>query len=107
MTNNYSKDPKQAMAQFVASLPDDKKRAIRSSHLATLRSYAKRVLLEKDFLSPDEESDKELRLREFSAIGISFEMTDKEVAELLYKGLFESHEDCHCPRCGASEGTFL
>ena len=37
MTNNYSKDPKQAMAQFVASLPDDKKRAIMSSGPTSLK----------------------------------------------------------------------
>ena len=107
MTTNNPKDPKQAMAQFVASLGDDKKRAIMSSHLAALRLYAKRVLLEEDFLSPDEEGDKELRFREFSAIGNSFEMTDKDVAALLYKGLFKSDEDCPCPKCRASKGTYL
>ena len=70
-------------------------------HLDVLRKYAKRVFVEHDMLSPEEYDDKETRFREFAAIGGSFNLTEREMVRLLFKGLFPASPNCDCPTCRA------
>jgi len=54
--------------------------------LATLRSYASRVLVQDDPLSSSEEQDKSLRMSQFFRMGADYRCTEKEMVGLVYEG---------------------
>ena len=54
--------------------------------LATLRSYAKRVLVQDDPLSLSEELAKSLRMSRFFRMGADYKCTEKEMVGLIYEG---------------------
>ena len=54
--------------------------------LATLRSYAKRVLVQDDPLSLSEEQAKSLRMSQFFRMGADYKCTEKEMVGLVYEG---------------------
>ena len=54
--------------------------------LATLRSYASRVLVQDDPLSLSEEQDKSLRMSQFFRMGADYRCTEKEMVGLVYEG---------------------
>ena len=85
MTYLILADPKKTMAQ----------------HQTTLRHYAKRVVLQGEILSPQEEHARMQQMREYMAIGHSFGLTPKEFVAVLYRGLFVSRRGCGCPNCRA------
>ena len=60
-------DPKQLMAE----------------HLSTLRQYAKRLLVQDDPLSSAEDADRASRMREYLAVGASFQLTEHEMVDHL------------------------
>jgi hypothetical protein len=77
-------------------------KALVVEHVATLREYAKRVLLRQGSLTPLEEDDRASRLREFLAIGSSFKLTHREMVVLLFRGLMgpkPGMPSCGCPTC--------
>ena len=51
--------------------------------LATLRSYAKRVLLQGDLLTLSEAQDKSSRMNQFLQMGTDYKCTDKEMVGLV------------------------
>ena len=102
MKNIYSKNPKQAMAEYVASLGDDVKKTILSQHLSALRSYLRKAFVDRDDLSRDENMDRQVRMREFLAIGKSFGLTDKQLVAHLFKGLFKNTQVCECAECATA-----
>ena len=102
MTLNYSKDPKQAMAEYLTTLNKDKKKTILSQHFKALQSYARRALHIENALNPEEDRDREVRLREYLVIGRSFGLTDKQLVAHLFKDLFKNTRICDCPTCRAS-----
>jgi hypothetical protein len=57
-------------------------------HLASLKTYAKRVVVEGDQLSKDEETDHAARMAEFLDIGASFDLSEKEMIGILYREMF-------------------
>ena len=57
--------------------------------LSTLRSYAKRVLVQGDPLSLSEEQDKSSRMNQFFQMGAEFRCTEKEMVVLVYEGNFK------------------
>lgn len=83
MTNLTLADPWKTMAQ----------------HQASLRHYAKRVLLRGKILPLQEDNEKIQRMREYLAIGCSFGLAPKELVAVLYRGLFVSRPRRGCPGC--------
>lgn len=59
-------------------------------HLAVLKEYAKRVIVGGDGLSDNEEQDRADRIQNFLDIGLSFDLTEKEMVTILYRELFVS-----------------
>ena len=79
-------------------LANDPKR-VWAEHLAILRGYARRILLQDGFLTPSEEADRAKRIRELVAISHSFRLTGQEMVAQLYKGLLTPKRGCDCPTC--------
>jgi hypothetical protein len=57
-------------------------------HLEALKRYARRVVAGGGALTVDEEKDKARRLKEFIEIGSSFELTEKDMVNVIYRELF-------------------
>ena len=74
-------------------------REILFQHLDALRTYATRAVLQGDALTVPEEQDRAERMQEALAIGISFGLTEKEIATLLYRELFQVKRGCDCSVC--------
>lgn len=53
--------------------------------LATLRSYAKRVLVQGDLLALSESQDKSVRMKQFLQMGADCKCTEKELVGLIYE----------------------
>ena len=60
-------------------------------HLAILKEYARRVIGGGDMLSTIEENDRKHRIRQFLDIGLSFDLTEKEMVTILYRELFTAN----------------
>ena len=67
----------------------------------TLAEYARRVILQGESLTQDEDEDRSVRMREFFGIGTSFECTKKDLVTLLFREVFEARLKCDCPTCRA------
>ena len=76
-------DPKQAAARFVASLRPSVKKTIMRNHSIALKDYMTGVLEEGRQLTPEEEVDRDVRMREFMAIGKSFGFDEKQLTLVL------------------------
>ena len=74
-------------------------KSIVSDHLAVLRDYATRVLIQGESLTPTEEADRKIRMAEFRATGSSFKLTDHEMVVLLYRRLLTPKRGCGCYSC--------
>ena len=61
-------------------------------HLAILKDYARRVISGGDMLNAMEEDDRKLRVKQFLDIGISFDLTEKEMVTILYRELFTANK---------------
>lgn len=83
----------------MATLALQDPKQIVTNHLAALRDYARRVLVEGVQLSEAEDSDRAERLKEFLAIGSSFKLTIREMAVLVLKELLAPRRACGCPTC--------
>lgn len=70
-----------------------------AEHLSTLREYARRVLVRNTPLTMAEEKDRAVRMEEYRAVGASFDLTDAEMVEHLYRGLLRPQRGCDCPTC--------
>lgn len=57
--------------------------------LATLRSYAERVLVQGDRLSMNEAQDKSLRMSQFLQMGAGYKCTEKEMVGLVCEGFLK------------------
>ncbi|MCI0440213.1 MAG: hypothetical protein L0177_13950 [Chloroflexi bacterium] len=88
-----------AIAGYVASLSEDARRSMLAQRLRTLRSYARRVVLENASLSPDEETDRKIRMREFLAAGESLGYTERQLVKMVYRGVFAVKPGCDCLIC--------
>ena len=60
-------------------------------HLAILKDYARRVIGEGGKLNAIEEDDQRHRIRQFLDIGLSFDLTEKEMVTILYRELFTAN----------------
>ncbi len=65
---------------------------VMGERLKFLRECARRALLVKDDTVILTQDLKESRMREFMAIGNSFQLTERDMVVLLYKSLFDNHE---------------
>ena len=83
MTSPSLVDPKEVMAR----------------QLSILRGYASKAILHGNGLAPEEEADRSDHLREFMATGESFSITQKEMVDLIYSGLFRNRRECGCHSC--------
>ena len=54
--------------------------------------YARRVISGGDMLNVMEEDDRKLRVKQFLDIGISFDLTEKEMVTILYRELFTANK---------------
>ena len=63
--------------------------SLMAEHLAALRAYARRVLLEERALTTNEEQDKDARMGEFMATANSYKCTEKEMVGLVFKGVLK------------------
>ena len=82
-------DPKHSVTRYLTTLKEDVRRVIMSQHLVALRGYAKRVVLDGEWLPLQDDVDREVRLREFLALGESFNVKPKDMVALLFKDLSE------------------
>ena len=73
-------------------------------HLSALKTYAQRVVVHEEELSPVESYDQAYRMEEFLAVGCSFNLTYKEMVRLLFGELFEAKRECGCHSCRSREG---
>ncbi len=88
----------------MAALTSDDPKELLTQHLAALRSYAKRVIVDGDTLSYREELDRRARFKEYAAIGDSFHLTEKDLVSLMFKGLLSSGgPDCWCAECRSGD----
>ena len=46
--------------------------------------------------------DRQVRMREFLAIGKSYGLTDKQLVAHLFKGLFKNTQVCECAECATA-----
>ena len=79
-----------------------------AEHLEALRGYAKRVLIRGDALTDAEQLDERTRISRLVTIGHTFRLTDKEMVELIFKGILRGAKRCGCPTCrarGESDGV--
>ena len=70
-------------------------------HLTALREYVRRVIIRGESLAPQEEDDRVHRMQEYLAVSSSFNVTQKEMVALLYKGFFAGERGCGCHACRA------
>ena len=54
--------------------------------MATLRSYAKRVLVQGDRPPMNEAQDKSVRMSQFLQMGAGYKCTEKEMVGVVYEG---------------------
>ena len=99
MNSYHPKDPKRAMASHVATLREDVKKVIMTQHVLALRAYAKKEMIEDETLTPEEFKDREIRVREYLAIGRSYLLTDRMLVAHIFDGLKDIQYDCECPTC--------
>jgi hypothetical protein len=70
----------------VATSADPKE--LMALHLSALRDYATRILVNRDILTPGEDEDRNLRMRQFLEMITFYQCTEKEAVSLLYRGFF-------------------
>ena len=70
-----------------------------SQHLTAIQSYARRVILQGDVLTSEEEEDRGRLVQEFLAVGSSFRLTGKEMVALIYQEMLARKRGCGCPSC--------
>ena len=99
MSRYNSKGPKQAMSSYLTTLKDDVKKVIMEQHAAALREYANKALVQEIPLSPEEDKDREVRMREYLTIGRSYTLTDRMLVAHIFKGLKDIQKSCECPTC--------
>ncbi len=87
-------DPKQAAARFVASLRPSVKKTIMRNHITALKGYLSRVVEEGRPLTPKEDLDREVRMREFLAIGESFGFDEKQLTMVLMVEPMVARDGC-------------
>ncbi len=83
MTSVTSADPKEIMAR----------------QLSILREYACKAVLHGNSLAPDEEASRADHMQEFLATGESFGLAEKEMVNLIYRGLLRNRRGCGCHSC--------
>lgn len=83
------------MATLSPNNPGD----VMENDLSFLREYAERVVVRGDVLTDEEDEDRETRFREFAEIGDSFSMTEREMVNMLFEGLFHKGPKCWCAEC--------
>ena len=70
-----------------------------SQHLDFIRSYAKRVLIEGEYLSAAEARAKEYAFQKISEIGGACRMTEREMGCLMLRGVLNDSPPCWCSVC--------
>ena len=76
-----------------------KPKDIIAGHLPVLRFYAKKILLDGEKLSSQEDTDRVARLQEFVAVGLAYRCTYKDLVMLLYVDVFQAKRGCDCYSC--------
>ena len=71
--------------------------------IAALRRYARKVLLHGETLAPYEEAKQAALMRRFLATGESFQLTRKEIVELVLAGPSGKSRRCGCHSCNSRE----
>jgi hypothetical protein len=66
---------------------------------AVLRTYAGRVVLHGEILDPSEEADQAACMSQFLTTGETFQLTHKEMVDLVLEGLFHQKRECGCHSC--------
>jgi len=54
---------------------------------------------------PWEDEDRVERAREYWALGAAFGLTEREIVDLVFKGLFVAERGCECPTCRERKGV--
>jgi hypothetical protein len=83
----------------VNNLQEDVRRTVLSQHIVTLKSYARKALVNAETLTPEEDKDRQIRIRELMSMGDSFGLTSRQMVAHLYKGLLKPPSMCKCPDC--------
>ncbi len=69
--------------------------------IAALRRYARKVLLHGETLAPYEEAKQSALMQRFLATGESFQLTRKEMVELVLAGRSGNNRSCGCHSCNS------
>jgi hypothetical protein len=78
---------------------------VMAEHQRRLQIYASRVIVRRELLRPEEDLDRESRVREFLALGKSFGCSQKELVKLLYAGVLQESGGCDCCSCQLRDAT--
>lgn len=74
-------------------------RELMAEHIAALKMYARKVLINSEALTEAEEADRKRRMEELLAIGKGFNLTDNEIVGQVYKEILRAKPGCGCPNC--------
>lgn len=72
-----------------------------SHQIATLRGYAKRMVMQGETLSLNEATEHKAYMQEFMATGEAYGLSQKEMVGLLLDQTSQKKRDCGCHSCNA------
>ena len=85
--------------------PDIDRKEDMVQQIAALRRFASKVLLHGETLAPYEEAKQAALMQRFLATGESFQLTRKEMVELVLAGPSGNKRECGCHSCKSREQT--
>ena len=91
-----------AHPQRAMDRPDMDQKEHMVQQIAALRKYASKVLLHGETLAPYEEAKQSALMQRFLETGESFQLTRKEMVELVLVGRSGSNRRCGCHSCNSS-----
>ncbi len=72
---------------------------VMAQHQEVLSNYARKALVQGEFLDDSEAKDLALRMQEYLVVGSTFNCTERELVNALYRGLFQNRQGCDCFTC--------
>lgn len=73
-----------------------------SAYLDSLRTLARRFILDGKALDRSDTFRKEIALRRFSELGGACRMSEREMVSLMLRGVFDDEPPCWCSKCRAA-----
>lgn len=90
MTEKRFNDPDSRAETYLSGMRNDVKTVLMVQHASVLREYARKVIVDGEQLSEDENKDRQTRMMEFLAMGKSIDLTSSQLVKLLCRGLLDN-----------------